>query len=385
MQRPKRPGRFHNVDWVDMSRPGTPTPDHSLVDPRLRNRYDPTRRLNFRRRVRDLNWMVREVREGLCFPTTPGLEAPLNLIQEQAPPPRPAPPPPLAHEPLPGPSTGDNNDVMARLLSVLECPVCFEYVSPPILQCREGHLVCSGCRARLDLCPKCRQPFVDIRARALEQVAEVVPYPCYNNGCGALLPLSERQAHEVVCPYRQYPCTVEPCSWLGKRSSLPQHMMQHHPANLVSVSNHEVSLTLTQHVNEEKTFLMHCFDELFHCVMGVDCQQDIFVGLVMYLGPREKAAEFEFELKFKRDTPPYTSVVIRRSTLEESPVGTQLSGTSAVVISFSTLREVIQDENPRAPVLTVHIDVTQRTSGEQSSPASPEQENSGAIVVAAQN
>ena len=44
------------------------------------------------------------------------------------------------------------------LASLFECPVCFDYVLPPILQCQSGHLVCSNCRPKLTCCPTCRGP-----------------------------------------------------------------------------------------------------------------------------------------------------------------------------------------------------------------------------------
>jgi hypothetical protein len=48
--------------------------------------------------------------------------------------------------------------VSADLASVFECPVCFDYVLPPILQCQSGHLVCSNCRLKLTSCPTCSGP-----------------------------------------------------------------------------------------------------------------------------------------------------------------------------------------------------------------------------------
>ena len=44
------------------------------------------------------------------------------------------------------------------LAGLFECPVCFDYVLPPILQCQSGHLVCSTCRPKLNGCPTCRGP-----------------------------------------------------------------------------------------------------------------------------------------------------------------------------------------------------------------------------------
>ncbi|XP_008049735.1 E3 ubiquitin-protein ligase SIAH2-like, partial [Carlito syrichta] len=43
-----------------------------------------------------------------------------------------------------------------KLTLLFECPVYFDYVLPPILQCQAGHLVCNQCRQKLSCCPTCR-------------------------------------------------------------------------------------------------------------------------------------------------------------------------------------------------------------------------------------
>ncbi|KAG8147895.1 hypothetical protein E2320_022991 [Naja naja] len=45
-----------------------------------------------------------------------------------------------------------------ELTSLFECPVCFDYVLPPILQCQAGHLVCNQCRQKLSCCPHAGDP-----------------------------------------------------------------------------------------------------------------------------------------------------------------------------------------------------------------------------------
>merc|ERR1719319_2059335 len=52
-----------------------------------------------------------------------------------------------------------------------ECPVCFEAMAPPVQihQCGLGHLVCGGCRPRVEECPsRCGHPMV-ARAIGMEQ------------------------------------------------------------------------------------------------------------------------------------------------------------------------------------------------------------------------
>ncbi|CAO2174430.1 unnamed protein product [Urochloa humidicola] len=40
-------------------------------------------------------------------------------------------------------------------LEVLDCPVCFEPLRPPIFQCAVGHLICSSCFSKLPNPKKC--------------------------------------------------------------------------------------------------------------------------------------------------------------------------------------------------------------------------------------
>lgn len=66
-----------------------------------------------------------------------------------------------------------------ELTQLFECPVCFDYVLPPILQCQAGHLVCNPCRQKLSCCPTCRGPLTpSIRNLAMEKVASTLPFPC---------------------------------------------------------------------------------------------------------------------------------------------------------------------------------------------------------------
>lgn len=64
-----------------------------------------------------------------------------------------------------------------------ECPVCYEYVLPPILQCSNGHLVCSDCRPKLEQCPTCRDSLGTIRNLGMEQLASNLLFPCKYEGC----------------------------------------------------------------------------------------------------------------------------------------------------------------------------------------------------------
>ena len=67
--------------------------------------------------------------------------------------------------------TSGLNSSTSDLASLFECPVCFDYVLPPILQCQSGHLVCSHCRPKLSCCPTCRGPLGNIRNLGMEKAS----------------------------------------------------------------------------------------------------------------------------------------------------------------------------------------------------------------------
>lgn len=121
---------------------------------------------------------------------------------------------PASALPLPLPTA-----MSADLASLFECPVCFDYVLPPILQCQSGHLVCSSCRPKLNCCPTCRGPLGNIRNLAMEKVAGNVMFPCKhsNTGCPVTLVHTEKPEHEEICEYRPYtcPCPGASCKWQG--------------------------------------------------------------------------------------------------------------------------------------------------------------------------
>uniref|UniRef100_A0A8C5P2E7 E3 ubiquitin-protein ligase n=1 Tax=Jaculus jaculus TaxID=51337 RepID=A0A8C5P2E7_JACJA len=110
-------------------------------------------------------------------------------------------------------TTASSND----LASLFECPVCFDYVLPPILQGQSGHLVCSNCHPKLTCCPTCGGPLGSIHNLAMEKVAHSVLFPCKyaSSGCEITLPHTEKADHEELCEFRPYscPCPGASCKW----------------------------------------------------------------------------------------------------------------------------------------------------------------------------
>ncbi|XP_014282821.1 uncharacterized protein [Halyomorpha halys] len=89
--------------------------------------------------------------------------------------------------------------VYLKLLSVLECPVCLEYLTKPVALCNGGHALCSKCKSSITSCPLCRNPISSTRGLILDQIIETLLYPCYKLGCGSLLKRKDAETHDLNC------------------------------------------------------------------------------------------------------------------------------------------------------------------------------------------
>jgi len=92
------------------------------------------------------------------------------------------------------------------LLQMLTCPSCSCTVSPPVFQCRKGHLYCRDCRT--NSCKICKQTFVDAPNLALEKIITLIALPCKYGprGCSSSVFLPTRLQHETVCQFRPVNC-----------------------------------------------------------------------------------------------------------------------------------------------------------------------------------
>ncbi|KAL8445246.1 hypothetical protein Emed_005804 [Eimeria media] len=126
-----------------------------------------------------------------------------------------------------------NNSKTSVTLELLECGVCMERMQPPIYQCREGHTLCSNCRARLSSCPTCRSPELSIRCRALELLAQsLTDVPCRfaSYGCTYTMKYTEAAQHESRCLRRPLAClhADNGCAFEASPQQLAEHLLQQH-------------------------------------------------------------------------------------------------------------------------------------------------------------
>eukprot|EP00916_Digyalum_oweni_P001428 GHVL01002783.1.p1 GENE.GHVL01002783.1~~GHVL01002783.1.p1 ORF type:complete len:299 (+),score=9.37 GHVL01002783.1:2199-3095(+) len=188
---------------------------------------------------------------------------------------------------------------MRATLDLLACPVCFELMSVPIFQCKEGHTICSQCKGQLKSCPSCRSPDIDIRCRVLETMSESIDevhckYRPY--GCRATLKYPAKKDHELKCSFRPLECLHAPkCRFHGIPSKLVSHLLSEH--GYVQHGTNKIAFTCTadnmckccDDENEDyfwRKIIYSCYDKHFalrvHRAVGKsDCDAQFYIAIVV--------------------------------------------------------------------------------------------------------
>ena len=148
------------------------------------------------------------------------------------------------------------------LLREMKCPVCMQYMVPPIKLCTNGHNICSKCKETVTCCPTCRAEFSVTRSVALENIARRLNYPCGNrqSGCLELLSIEHIAEHHAGCVYGNIKCPMhllKKCSWNGLKNDLKEHAKAAHSGNFFEASTFN-SLSLSEALG-----ILSCFGQLF--------------------------------------------------------------------------------------------------------------------------
>lgn len=137
-----------------------------------------------------------------------------------------------------GKKSEPTNPLNEKLLSDLECPVCFQYMNFPIYMCDSGHSICKVCKDKLTNCPTCTQQLRDSRNYTLEKISEHVLYPCKfkQDGCNFMANFQDLSIHEHSCTAFKansgnFWCmfnSMNSCPWVGDINKFSQHLKVSH-------------------------------------------------------------------------------------------------------------------------------------------------------------
>ncbi|KAH7982258.1 hypothetical protein HPB52_003547 [Rhipicephalus sanguineus] len=195
---------------------------------------------------------------------------------------------------------------ISELAVLYECPVCRDYALPPILQCENGHHLCTTCRKSVTRCPVCRARKGKNRNLALDRLAETTLFPCkYGSiGCTAALRIAAKKKHEMACEYRPCPCVLgwETCSWTGPLEQLVDHILRSH-GFVTRLQGENILITATRfhRVGAFCWFaLQKCLGRDFVVMLKKRSNNSCgkhFIGLVALVGSSLEAQNFVYRLQ----------------------------------------------------------------------------------------
>ncbi|TVU22133.1 hypothetical protein EJB05_31815 [Eragrostis curvula] len=119
-------------------------------------------------------------------------------------------------------------------LEVLNCPICFDPLAPPIYQCLVGHFTCSSCYKKLPAMKKChhcsRISSIYHRCYGIEKVIESIQIPCSNTeyGCTVKTSYHQKEDHKGECPHAPCFCPETGCNIAGSTEMLMDHFTTEH-------------------------------------------------------------------------------------------------------------------------------------------------------------
>lgn len=201
----------------------------------------------------------------------------------------------------------DDAILYKNLLDELNCPVCFDYMQPPIRQCSKGHSLCNLCCNQLKRCPLCTSEFTEVRNLSLEALAARIKYPCTNEGCDAKVKLSNRDYHKKVCTFGKYKCGLDTCDWQGSIHEVASHWESKQlgikPYKETNMCQIKIESQAT-HVN-----LITAHNQLFYFKCKIICGKIYFA--VQYIGPANKAEGYYYTILIYKPEFPKRSLQLR--------------------------------------------------------------------------
>ena len=116
-----------------------------------------------------------------------------------------------------------------------KCPVCYNLIIANVLQCSNGHLICSDCASQskdhkwgLYKCPECRVEMPRFsRCLLAEKIRPTTEFPCDHQGCHAVFLGTEIAAHLRSCLFKLVQCPICP-NVVVKSGVLLDHIFSTH-------------------------------------------------------------------------------------------------------------------------------------------------------------
>ncbi|PSN52219.1 hypothetical protein C0J52_12776 [Blattella germanica] len=199
------------------------------------------------------------------------------------------------------------DSLMEDLLYQIECPVCLEYMLPPICLCCNGHNICNVCKPNFEKCPTCRGRLLEsTRNFTAETVSRSITHTCRykKSGCTDHFVIDFKEEHEKCCKFRPQKCPfymTTSCPWKGPLAQVLTHIIkEHNDCGLREISDlmfvtsiefSETSLVSTWHQ------ALYIFDDLFFFRCSVI--SDFLYITLLLVGDEEDAKKYSYKVTLK--------------------------------------------------------------------------------------
>ncbi|XP_046660688.1 E3 ubiquitin-protein ligase SINA-like 3 [Homalodisca vitripennis] len=165
----------------------------------------------------------------------------------------------------------NGEDLAQSIREALVCPICEKTVTPPVVQCKNGHLICKF--HKKSKCPSCRAKFSTVSpavfnrilnplqhmavGRSLSANDAIATRKCNHPGCSQKVPIGDD--HELWCGYRPTVCMFDDsfhnCKWTGIVSRLPKHVESKHSG--MNICNDKAPSTIENVSLDELDIIKH--------------------------------------------------------------------------------------------------------------------------------
>jgi len=210
--------------------------------------------------------------------------------------------------------SGEMDDTSREILEELKCPVCLEYMTPPIPMCQNGHNICNSCRQKVNQCLTCRQQFSQSRCLLLKNIIQKMKFRCQYSpeGCEFISTFQFIKSHEASYPHRPFNCpfsvvVAKNCCWKGHISRMGDHIWYMHGILTLSEKG-EFVFTVDCAGPRPLHQAFYALDTFFMVCRVIN--KDLYC-CVLYVGPEEWASRYKYSVTIKtREVSEYATVCL---------------------------------------------------------------------------
>ncbi|XP_050514655.1 E3 ubiquitin-protein ligase siah-1-like isoform X1 [Diabrotica virgifera virgifera] len=240
---------------------------------------------------------------------------------------------------------------------IMQCPLCLETMSPPIIQCKVGHSMCGSCikESGIKMCPTCREKLTTTRNYQLEQLIEgikdVLKFDCayQHKGCKFAVNKQDKENHERECKFRKFTCEGKrfakwSCNWSGDYSEIYQHFKRDHKDNTRLEFKTDAVMKVSLKTSFNNVYLISLFSgqSYLYCKHRVDTSNKKIYFHFQFIGLKSQAQHYYYEFEVYKGTRKFKITEI--CTSDTSNIDITFAEEKCFVMSFIAVKNYLNEE-----------------------------------------